>query len=84
MLETVVYFRPSPKKEDVELESKKSSTCIEATLSAACRGFASTMEENLLSHADQEAKLRLVAETAREVWGEARSLEASNLKGKSA
>ena len=37
-------------------------------LSPQC-GFASTMEGNLLSPADQEAKLRLVAETAREVWG---------------
>jgi 5-methyltetrahydropteroyltriglutamate--homocysteine methyltransferase len=37
-------------------------------LSPQC-GFASTMEGNLLSPAEQEAKLRLVAETAREVWG---------------
>jgi methionine synthase II (cobalamin-independent) len=37
-------------------------------LSPQC-GFASTLEGNLLSEADQEAKLRLVAETAREVWG---------------
>jgi len=37
-------------------------------LSPQC-GFASTMEGNLLTPADQEAKLRLVAETAREVWG---------------
>jgi 5-methyltetrahydropteroyltriglutamate--homocysteine methyltransferase len=37
-------------------------------LSPQC-GFASTMEGNLLSEADQEAKLRLAAETAREVWG---------------
>ncbi len=37
-------------------------------LSPQC-GFASTIEGNLLSPADQEAKLRLVAETAREVWG---------------
>ncbi len=37
-------------------------------LSPQC-GFASTMEGNLLTTADQEAKLRLVAETAREVWG---------------
>src|SRR5665213_1863585 len=41
-------------------------------LSPQC-GFASTLEGNLLSEADQEAKLRLVAETAHEVWGEARS-----------
>jgi 5-methyltetrahydropteroyltriglutamate--homocysteine methyltransferase len=37
-------------------------------LSPQC-GFASTLEGNLLSSADQEAKLRLVAETAAEVWG---------------
>lgn len=37
-------------------------------LSPQC-GFASTMEGNLVSPADQEAKLRLVAETASEVWG---------------
>jgi 5-methyltetrahydropteroyltriglutamate--homocysteine methyltransferase len=37
-------------------------------LSPQC-GFASTIEGNLLTLADQEAKLRLVAETAREVWG---------------
>jgi 5-methyltetrahydropteroyltriglutamate--homocysteine methyltransferase len=37
-------------------------------LSPQC-GFASTEEGNLISPADQEAKLRLVAETAREVWG---------------
>jgi 5-methyltetrahydropteroyltriglutamate--homocysteine methyltransferase len=36
-------------------------------LSPQC-GFASTIEGNLLTEADQEAKLRLVAETAREVW----------------
>ncbi len=37
-------------------------------LSPQC-GFASTEEGNLVSPADQEAKLRLVAETASEVWG---------------
>jgi len=37
-------------------------------LSPQC-GFASTIEGNLVTMADQEAKLRLVAETAREVWG---------------
>ncbi|MGH9937464.1 MAG: cobalamin-independent methionine synthase II family protein [Blastocatellia bacterium] len=36
-------------------------------LSPQC-GFASTMEGNLVTPEDQEAKLRLVAETAREVW----------------
>ncbi len=49
-------------------------------LSPQC-GFASTMEGNLLSEADQEAKLRLVAETAREVWGDAKSPVSSKVKG---
>ena len=39
-------------------------------LSPQC-GFASTEEGNLVTPADQEAKLRLVAETAKEVWGTA-------------
>jgi len=37
-------------------------------LSPQC-GFASTIEGNLVTSADQEAKLRLIAETAQEVWG---------------
>lgn len=37
-------------------------------LSPQC-GFASTEQGNHLTDAEQEAKLRLVAETAREVWG---------------
>jgi len=37
-------------------------------LSPQC-GFASTMEGNLLTENDQWAKLRLVADTARRVWG---------------
>ena len=37
-------------------------------LSPQC-GFASTLEGNLLTAADQKAKLRLVAEVAAEVWG---------------
>ena len=32
-------------------------------------GFASTMEGNLLTEDEQWAKLQLVVETAREVWG---------------
>jgi 5-methyltetrahydropteroyltriglutamate--homocysteine methyltransferase len=39
-------------------------------LSPQC-GFASTEEGNLVTPVDQEAKLRLVAETAKEVWGTA-------------
>ena len=38
-------------------------------LSPQC-GFASTMEGNLLTEDQQWAKLQLVADTAREVWGE--------------
>lgn len=38
-------------------------------LSPQC-GFASTLEGNLITADHQEAKLRLVAETAREVWGQ--------------
>jgi hypothetical protein len=41
------------------------------------------MEGNLLSEADQEAKLLLVAETAREVWGDAKSPASSKVKWKS-
>jgi 5-methyltetrahydropteroyltriglutamate--homocysteine methyltransferase len=37
-------------------------------LSTQC-GFASTEEGNLLTATDQDAKLKLVAETAKEVWG---------------
>jgi len=38
-------------------------------LSPQC-GFASTEEGNVLTEDEQWAKLRLVAETAAEVWGE--------------
>jgi 5-methyltetrahydropteroyltriglutamate--homocysteine methyltransferase len=37
-------------------------------LSTQC-GFSSTVEGNRLSHDDQRAKLRLIVETAQEVWG---------------
>ena len=37
-------------------------------LSPQC-GFSSTVEGNKLTHEDQWAKLRLVVETAQEVWG---------------
>ena len=51
-------------------------------LSPQC-GFASTVEGNLLTEADQEAKLRLVAQTAREVWGEPNTAASAKVKGKS-
>jgi 5-methyltetrahydropteroyltriglutamate--homocysteine methyltransferase len=37
-------------------------------LSPQC-GFSSTVEGNALSYEEQVAKLRLIVETAREVWG---------------
>jgi 5-methyltetrahydropteroyltriglutamate--homocysteine methyltransferase len=51
-------------------------------LSPQC-GFASTLEGNLLTEADQEAKLRLVAATAREVWGGQNTAASAKVKGKS-
>jgi 5-methyltetrahydropteroyltriglutamate--homocysteine methyltransferase len=62
-----------------KLESKKDlRTRIEAAatripmdrlaISPQC-GFASTIEGNLVTPADQQAKLRLVAEMAQEMWG---------------
>jgi 5-methyltetrahydropteroyltriglutamate--homocysteine methyltransferase len=38
-------------------------------LSPQC-GFSSTVEGNVLSYGDEVAKLRLIVETANEVWGE--------------
>jgi 5-methyltetrahydropteroyltriglutamate--homocysteine methyltransferase len=51
-------------------------------LSPQC-GFASTMEGNLLSDSEQEAKLRLVVETANEVWGVGRTAVTTRVMGKS-
>lgn len=58
-------------REELKRRIKEASAFIDADrlgLSPQC-GFASTMEGNLLTPDDQEAKLRLAAETAREVWG---------------
>jgi 5-methyltetrahydropteroyltriglutamate--homocysteine methyltransferase len=74
---TIVLGLVSSKK--AQLESKEElKQRIEAAsefaalerlaLSPQC-GFASTAEGNLLTEEDQAAKLRLVAETAQEVWG---------------
>jgi len=88
---TVVLGLVSTKKSRLESKDELKSRIHAAeqfvpldrlALSPQC-GFASTMEGNLLTEADQEAKLRLVAETAREVWGEARPSEAPKVKGKS-
>jgi 5-methyltetrahydropteroyltriglutamate--homocysteine methyltransferase len=49
-------------------EAAKVLPLEQLALSPQC-GFASTMEGNELTEADQWAKLKLVVETAREVWG---------------
>jgi 5-methyltetrahydropteroyltriglutamate--homocysteine methyltransferase len=58
-------------KDELKSRIKEASAYLpleRLALSSQC-GFASTMEGNLLTLDDQEAKLRLVAETAGEVWG---------------
>ena len=49
-------------------EAAKSIPLEQLAISPQC-GFASTMEGNLLTEEDQWAKLSLVAEVAKEVWG---------------
>ncbi len=61
------------RKDDLKRRIEEASQFVpleRLALSPQC-GFASTEEGNLLTAADQAAKLRLVAETAREVWGHA-------------
>ncbi|HTR26743.1 MAG TPA: cobalamin-independent methionine synthase II family protein [Terriglobales bacterium] len=58
-------------KDELKMRIKAASAYLpleRLALSPQC-GFASTIEGNLVTEADQEAKLRLVTETAREVWG---------------
>jgi 5-methyltetrahydropteroyltriglutamate--homocysteine methyltransferase len=75
---TVVLGLVSSKKASLESKSELKQRITAASrflplerlaLSPQC-GFASTQEGNLVTAGDQEAKLRLVAETAQEVWGE--------------
>jgi 5-methyltetrahydropteroyltriglutamate--homocysteine methyltransferase len=49
-------------------EASKYAPLEQLCLSPQC-GFSSTVEGNLLSYDDQVAKLRLIVETAEEVWG---------------
>ncbi len=74
---TVVLGLVSSKKPQMENKDEIKKRIKEATayiplerlaLSPQC-GFASTMEGNLVTPSDQLAKLRLVADTAQEVWG---------------
>jgi 5-methyltetrahydropteroyltriglutamate--homocysteine methyltransferase len=64
--------RPQLESADVLVERIKEASrhvpLENLALSPQC-GFASTMEGNLLTEDEQWAKLRLVAETARRVWG---------------
>ncbi len=74
---TIVLGLISSKHAALESSAELKQRIAEATnyvplerlaLSPQC-GFASTLEGNLLTEADQEAKLRLSVEVAREVWG---------------
>ena len=74
---TVVLGLITSKKPRLEMKSELKQRIEEASkyvpterlaLSSQC-GFASTEEGNLLTEEEQDAKLRLVAETAKEVWG---------------
>jgi len=74
---TVVLGLVSSKKAVLESKDELKRRIDEASryismerlaLSPQC-GFASTLEGNLVTVQDQEAKLRLVADVAREVWG---------------
>jgi 5-methyltetrahydropteroyltriglutamate--homocysteine methyltransferase len=74
---TVVLGLVSSKKRNLESKDELKQRIQQASrfiplerlaLSPQC-GFASTIEGNLVTVADEEAKLRLVAETALEVWG---------------
>lgn len=61
------------KKDDLKRridEAAKYVDLDQLCISPQC-GFASTLQGNLLTEDEQFAKLRLVAETAREVWGTA-------------
>jgi 5-methyltetrahydropteroyltriglutamate--homocysteine methyltransferase len=49
-------------------EASRFADIDQLCLSGQC-GFSSTVDGNDLSLAQQEAKLRLIVETAREVWG---------------
>ena len=74
---TVVLGLVSSKKRTLESKDELKQRIEQASkfiplerlaLSPQC-GFASTIEGNLVSVADEAAKLRLVSETAEEVWG---------------
>jgi 5-methyltetrahydropteroyltriglutamate--homocysteine methyltransferase len=72
VLGLITSKKPALESKD-ELKQRIDEACSHVpmerlALSTQC-GFASTEEGNLLTPAQQDAKLRLVSETAREVWG---------------
>src|SRR6185437_12909800 len=80
---TVVLGLVSSKKADLESKHELKKRIEQASkfvpldrlaLSPQC-GFASTLEGNLITTQDEEGKLRLVADTAREVWGSAAAMK---------
>ena len=82
---TVVLGLVSSKKAALESREELKQRIAQASkfiplerlaISPQC-GFASTMEGNLLTVQDQEAKLKLVADVAREIWGSAEPVRAS-------
>lgn len=72
MLGLVTTKRPQlESKDDLKRridEASKHVPLEQLALSPQC-GFSSTVEGNALTQEDQLAKLRLVVETAAEVWG---------------
>jgi 5-methyltetrahydropteroyltriglutamate--homocysteine methyltransferase len=59
------------RKDDLKRRIEQASEFVpldQLCLSPQC-GFSSTVEGNVLSYDDEVAKLRLIVETAREVWG---------------
>lgn len=80
---TVVLGLVSSKKATLESKQELKQRIEQASkyisvdrlaLSPQC-GFASTLEGNLVTVQDEEAKLRLIAETAKEVWGSTASIK---------
>jgi 5-methyltetrahydropteroyltriglutamate--homocysteine methyltransferase len=59
-------------KDDLKRRVEEASKFVpldQLCLSGQC-GFSSTVEGNALTYDDQLAKLRLIVETARDIWGD--------------
>jgi 5-methyltetrahydropteroyltriglutamate--homocysteine methyltransferase len=72
VLGLVTTKRPAlEKKDDLKRRIEEASKYVpleQICLSPQC-GFSSTVEGNLLTLDDEIAKLKLIVETARDVWG---------------